>query len=335
MVKKSWVFTGIAWLLAALFFGSVLAVGSSTGWFGLKELMVGSPPPWNYQYERTWDPAAGNVEGLEITWGNGPITVRPGEGPLVTVTESAAAPLEEEQRLTLTLSGGVLRVEWDDSLLTLGALKGGEKQLVVEVPQAIAGQLEEFTCRNLAGDVTVFGLNAQEIDLFSAAGDLSLDSVSGGEARVAALSGDIQWEAGSLQGMEATSQGGGVRLGQVSAQTCRLETVTGPLLLREGQAGELSVETISGQVELYLEQRPQQAEVRSVSGDVVLGLRDNEGFLAEYSSVSGKFSSDFEGQQEKGSLLYRAGGPTLRFVTTGGDITLRRYDWQWAQAVAE
>ena len=53
-------------------------------------------------------------------------------------------------------------------------------------------------------------------------------------------------------------------------------------------------------------------------------LEENSGFAAEYSSVSGRFSSDFTGAGEKGRLLYGSGGPKLTLATTWGDIRLQR-----------
>ena len=103
-MKKRWVFTGVAGLLGALFLGCVLCVGGASGWFGLGALAAGEEPAWEHAYPTTWDPAGRPVEDLLIQWGSGPVEVRVGEGPVVTVTEYASRPLEAGEMLSLSLS---------------------------------------------------------------------------------------------------------------------------------------------------------------------------------------------------------------------------------------
>ena len=191
-MKKRWFFTGAAALLAVFFLSCVLAVGGSTGWFGLEELISDKPTDWQYDYQTTWDLSASSVDGLEITWSDGPVYVRPCEGNLITVTEYADRPLGEDERLALSSAGGALKIRWDHGLLPLGVFENLEKRLVVEVPQTVASQMEELKCVSVAGEIYVDGVTAQEIDITSAAGDLYLASVYGEKAKASTVSGDIQ-----------------------------------------------------------------------------------------------------------------------------------------------
>lgn len=156
-MKKKWAFTAAAGVLGGLFLAGVLEVGSSTGWFGLEELASPGVPSWEHSYETTWDPSQDGVEGLSIRWAVGPVSVMPGEGPLITVTEYASRPLEEGERLALSSSGGVLEVGWNGSLLPLGALQDLEKRVEVKVPPELLSQLEELSCWNISGEVSVSG----------------------------------------------------------------------------------------------------------------------------------------------------------------------------------
>ena len=156
----------------------------------------------------------------------------PGEGPLITVTEYASRSLEEGERLALSSSGGVLEVGWNGSLLPLGALQDLEKRVEVKVPPELLSQLEELSCWNISGEVSVSGAFAQELSLGSLAGDLFLTGVSGEKAAVSTVSGDIQWSQGQARELSVKSTSGAVRVVGMRAEECHLKTVTGPLEYR-------------------------------------------------------------------------------------------------------
>ena len=331
-VKKRWIFTGVAGLLAALFLGGVAAVGASTGWFGIEELASREEDSqWPYRYQTSWDPTDRGMEGLRITWGNGSISVRPTDAPLVTVTEYAARPLEESELLGLTFSGDTLEVSWDGGLLPLGAFQGWEKRVEVEVPRAVLAQLEELSCWNLSGSMTVEDVGAQKASLTSFRGDLSLSRVQCGELRLSTVSGIVQLARSTAQELSVETDSGGARIQSVQAGECRLKSVTGPVSFVESAAEELTIQTVSGPVLTRLEGCPETADLRSVSGDITLGLRENNGFDAAYSSVSGRFASDFIGAESKGALRYRQGGPQLSLTTTWGNMEIQRLTGVYAE----
>ena len=186
------------------------------------------------------------MEGLRITWGNGSISVRPTDAPLVTVTEYAARPLEESELLGLTFSGDTLEVSWDGGLLPLGAFQGWEKRVEVEVPRAVLAQLEELSCWNLSGSMTVEDVGAQKASLTSFRGDLSLSRVQCGELRLSTVSGIVQLARSAAQELSVETDSGGAGIQSVQAGECRLKSVTGPVSFVESAAVELTIQTVSG-----------------------------------------------------------------------------------------
>lgn len=323
-MKKKWAFTAAAGALGGLFLAGVLAVGGSTGWFGLKELAAPQgPPSWDYRYETTWDPAQDGVEGLSIAWGSGHVSVRPGEGPLITVTEYAGRPLKEEERLSLSSSGGVLELSWDGGLLPLSGLQTLEKRVDVEVPPELLSQLEALSCWNVSGGISVSEATAQELSLSSLSGDLFLTGVSGAQARASTVSGDIQWAQGRAGELSVETAWGAVRMSGIQAEDFRVKTVTGPVDF-QGVGNAISGETVTGALRAQLAACPREGDLRSVQGNISLTLPENQGFQVEHTSVSGRFSSDFPGAGEEGGFLYREGGPLLSFTTTSGNVDLHR-----------
>ena len=332
-MKKRWVFTGVAGLLGALFLGCVLWVGGASGWFGLGALAAGEEPAWEHAYPTTWDPAGRPVEDLLIQWGSGPVEVRVGEGPVVTVTEYASRPLEAGEMLSLSFSGGALEIAWDGGLLPLGGLQNWQKRLVVEVPQDIASQLDEFSCGNTQGDIKVNGFTAETARVSSLSGDVDLAGFNGVKVNASTVSGAVHWQGGSAQEVDVETNSGPVSLSDVTAQDCRLKTVTGRVDFAGSSALAFAVETVSGDVSTRLGACPQEADLRSAAGDITVNLEENSGFAAEYASVSGRFSSDFTGAGEKGRLLYGSGGPKLTLATTWGDMEIQRVTGVYAEMV--
>ena len=271
-MKKRWVFTGVAGLLGALFLGCVLCVGGASGWFGLGALAAGEEPAWEHAYPTTWDPAGRPVEDLLIQWGSGPVEVRVGEGPVVTVTEYASRPLEEGEMLSLSFSGGALEIAWDGGLLPLGGLQNWQKRLVVEVPQDIASQLDEFSCGNTQGDIKVNGFTAETARVSSLSGDVDLAGFNGVKVNASTVSGAIHWRGGSAQEVDVETNSGPVSLSDVTAQDCRLKTVTGRVDFAGSSALAFAVETVSGDVSTRLGACPQEADLRSAAGDITVSL---------------------------------------------------------------
>ena len=335
-MKKQWIFRGVTAALAAFFLGGTLAVGASSGWYGLEELASSGKgeDQWPYQYTSTWDPALSEVDGLNIQWGGGPVKVTPTDSPLVTVTEYASTPLEEEQQLSLSSSRGVLEITWDDGLLPLGGFSGPEKRLEIQVPRDILSQLEELSCWSLTGDVTLGPLAAEKVEVTTSLGDVSLSGVQGKSVRLTAVSGDVLLAGGTAEELFVQTDSGAMGINSMEAKKCHLKSVTGSVFYGESRAEEFTVETVTGPVLTRLENCPETADLRSVSGDITLGLRENNGFDAAYSSVSGHFSSEFAGSHSKGTLRYGKGGGKLSMTTTWGDIKLSRVTGAYAQTVS-
>ncbi|MGI6255694.1 MAG: DUF4097 family beta strand repeat-containing protein [Acutalibacter sp.] len=333
-MKKQWIFRGATAALAALFLGGTLAVGASSDWYGLEDLLVPQEGEWQYQYTSTWDPEVSQVDGLKIQWGGGPVTVTASDSPLVRVTEYASAPLEESQQLTLSSSGGTLEVAWDGGVLPLGGFLGPEKRLDIQVPREILSQLEELSCWTLTGDVTLGPLAAEELEVTTSLGNINLSGAQGETVRLSAVSGDVLLNGGTAEELFVETNSGAVSVHSMEAKKCHMKSVAGSVFYGEGNAQELTVETVTGRVTTRLDRCPESADLRSVSGDISLGLREDSGFDVAYSSVSGHFHSEFAGTQSEGGLRYGKGGGKLNLTTTWGNMELSRVTGVYAQTAS-
>ena len=160
-----------------------------------------------------------------------------------------------------------------------------------------SGRLAEVRGRTASGDVRV--ADAASVRIETASGDLDVAEVRG-EAGLKAASGDIAL--GHAAGpVDAAVVSGDLRVGSVDAGAS-LQAVSGDIELRAVATGEV--------------------EVRTVSGDVTVGVRQGSRVHVDVSTVSGDLKSDvaLDSAPETGD------GPLvdLRGRTVSGDLRVRR-----------
>lgn len=148
-----------------------------------------------------------------------------------------------------------------------------------------------------------------------------------------------------LESLKVETVNGPVNLQECSAAALKVETVSGPVDLRQfsaaalkvstvsgavqawGNGEEASLETVSGEVWFAGEFLPRKLKLNSVSGELHVTLpQDVPGFTVEYSSVSGKFHSQFpltgELSGRSGKAVYGDGGARLCMETVSGAMRL-------------
>ncbi len=328
-MKKKAIFTLITCSVAALFLICVLAVGLSENGFGLGTLFHEAQEGWDksegQSREYTWDPAETEVTGLKIDWVNGKIDVKVGSDNMIRITEqSAHGELKEDHQLKLSGSDGTLRIKWGKDLLFFNIFENRRKDLTVEVPQAVAEALEELSCSNTSGQITVSGFTAKEMNVSSTSGDVELKNLKLSEDLDAnTTSGKVSVENTALSGeVNVSTTSGEISLSSVQAEKANLDTVSGAVSYN-GSAREFDASTVSAAVRAELLSCPEEADLDSVSGCLTLVIPENSGFEVDYSSVSGNFTSDFPvtmSSGKSGRAKYSSGSASFQFSTTSGDM---------------
>lgn len=261
------------------------------------------PNPAFERYEYTVDPAG--VENLDISWVSGPVEVRAWNGETVRVTEYARAVLPEGRRLLLQAAGGTLTIRWAQELVVFGIWLH-TKHLIVELPHALAAGLGRVKCANVSGKTYLTGLCAQELVANSTSGRVELGNVT-------------------ARSLAAKSISGAVRAVDFAAQNADFGSTSGPVEAW-GSAEEVRLKSVSGPLRLALGQCPGAVALASTSGGITLTLPGEMGFSASFSSVSGRFSTDFQVEGELGGKQGRAvhgdGYAKLKLNTISGNMKL-------------
>jgi len=159
------------------------------------------------------------------------------------------------------------------------------------------GRLGEVRGKTASGDVNVPTADAVRVQ--TASGDLRIGDVAG-DADVSSASGDI-------------------RVGTVGG-TLNASVVSGDLRVAAAPLGGAAA-AVSGDIELGSVTEG-ELSVRSVSGDVTVGVRQGSRVHVDVSTVSGDLKSEFDLEEAGGD----GEGPFLdvRGKTVSGDLRLKR-----------
>lgn len=129
-----------------------------------------------------------------------------------------------------------------------------------------------------------------------------------------------------LQEVKVETVSGPVELQNFAAGHLRVETVSGAVRVW-GSVEEASLQTVSGELWFTGEKVPQRLKLNSVSGSLNVALpQGGAGFTVEYSSVSGRFTSQFpltgKLNGHDGRAVWGDGTSQVRMDTVSGALEL-------------
>lgn len=279
--------------------------------------------------------AATAIRGFQISWISGSIDIRRYGGDEINITEYSKYEIDEEDKMEITEDHGILKIKWDkrggvfsfSSLTRLITKPFFSKQLVIEIPEAVADNLERLNCSSVSSKVTVSGLQAEHIDLSSTSGGVELYDIRAQLLKSGSVSGKVTLQGISAGSLNIDSTSGSVDASDFSAGNARFETVSGSLNLAGG-ANELKCNTVSGRINADLANCPAKVNCETVSGGIHLYIPDNEGFRLRYSGLSGKMNTDFpvaiNGKSDSGTATYGNGKSDFKFGTVSGKMNVYR-----------
>lgn len=279
--------------------------------------------------------ASTTICGFQISWISGSIDIRRYGGDEINITEYSKYEIDEEDKMEITEDHGILKIKWDkrggifsfSSLTRLITKPFFSKQLVIEIPDAIADNLERLNCSSVSSKVTVSGIQAEHVDLSSTSGGVELYDIRAQLLKSGSVSGKVTLQNISTGSLNIDSTSGSVDASDFSAGNARFETVSGSLNLAGG-ANELKCNTVSGRINADLANCPAKVNCETVSGGIHLYIPDNEGFRLRYSGLSGKMNTDFpvniNGKSESGTATYGNGKSDFKFGTVSGKMNVYR-----------
>lgn len=277
------------------------------------------------------------ITGFDISWISGPIDIRSYDGSDINITEYSKTELAEEDKMHIFEENGILKIKWNKNegksvLNTITRFIGKpflSKHLVVEIPQNIANQLTSLKCNGVSSKISVSSLSADDMRINSTSGMLKLEGISSKNIDASTVSGAINLTGVSSGRIKASSTSSSLKTEGVSVGDANFSTVSGSVHFF-GAATILSASTVSGGIKADIANTPDSIKFDSISGGVKIWLHDSKGFTAKYSSMSGKFETEFpvsfteSSKKKNGQATFGDGSSMFDLSTMSGSIRIYR-----------
>lgn len=243
--------------------------------------------------------SAEGVTALSVDWLNGSVELLPSSDGLFHVEESASRTCDDAELLHMRIANGVLSVKYAKSGTSILHLT---KALTVRVPQ---GLLERLDVDTVSADIRDSGVSAPEAEL---------QTVSGG----------IQVSDASIKTLTLGTVSGGIRADNVLCNDITASSTSGSISL-VGDTEEIALDSVSGDLTFeVLAKAPRSIRTESTSGNIKLCLPASVGFTAQFSSVSGDFSSDLAASKNNNIYTAGDGGIEIHASTVSGDLKIQK-----------
>lgn len=284
----------------------------------------------HYSYEDVQEQP--RIRGLKISWISGPIEIISYDGNEIDITEYCHYDLKEDEKMEILESDGILQIKWDRrggifSLSSLTRMIGKpffSKHLLVKVPYRLAQDFQVLNCSSVSGKVYIDGFTGGEFDISSTSGSLDVSRVTVTKLKMESVSGAVRLSGVACDKLKASSTSGSVKAEDISTKESDFDTVSGSIYF-SGPTNYLKANTVSGGVRAELAACPDKLVLDSISGSLKISLPDNDGFTVKYSSMSGKFRSEFPvvgASGKSGTAVYNSGAAKFKFSTLSGGMHL-------------
>ena len=344
-LKTIRVVTVICWVVIfAIFLGLVgwfitgTVFGARPGWvdrnmpfrigIGGTEILSG---PFNIAGTNTADPAG--ISSINVDWVSGEIVLRPHDGNNIEITELSQRTLRDNERMSVTVSGDTLEIEFLDRRVANRIGRMPSKNLEILVPRTLSDDLDSLDINSVSGHVDVYGMSITDIDISTTSAGISLSNIISVTTELSSMSGiaDISYSssttldigtvsgrvsaAGAFNTANLRSTSGNISLNNTTVQSnADIDTTSGTVEL-SGAFYSVSTSSTSGRVSIRSIILPSSIGVDTVSGAITVTIPDEGSITVRHSSVSGRFNSVIP-------VLLQNRGAQFSFSTVSGNVNI-------------
>ncbi|MCL2353056.1 MAG: DUF4097 domain-containing protein [Defluviitaleaceae bacterium] len=294
-----------------------------------------------------------NIHTIDIDWTAGAIYVRRHQGNEIIVTELTQRELRDREEMYVSTSGGVLSIRYTQRGGINIGINNLSKRLEVLVPYSMAGDFQGFRINNTSGRVIISDIGADNFSIRTNSGRIELHNITATTFSATTTSGRVEvfniyaedistrTNSGRIEmrdiisnQLSATTTSGRIELFTVEAEDINLRTNSGMIRASDTDAGSITTQTSSGRHELfgsfgYVNARsnsgrleivsdivPSHITARATSGRIDVTVPNQEPIAVQYSTSSGRFSSEIP------TIAHSGANAQFNLSTSSGRISI-------------
>ncbi|MBO6055215.1 MAG: DUF4097 family beta strand repeat protein [Oscillospiraceae bacterium] len=273
-------------------------------------------------YESRLD--ASGLDAIEIDWPRGEVLVVADEqGSEIRMVEKRP---EDAQAMSFETPGRTLRIR----CASPGVHLQKNKDLEVHLPISFSDRFTLLSLRTVSADVDLHDFQVHTLNLSTTSGDITARNLTAGSFSAAGASSDMELSL-DAQDMDLKTNSGDIELRSAAGGSAAIRTVSGDMdiagnyrslhlqtvsgdLSFDGSCEEISAGSVSGEVELDLQDWPVQIQTFTTSGDVDIEVPSGRECAVQFHSVSGTLRTSGIRNPMPGN-----GTPEIQIRTVSGD----------------
>jgi len=303
------------------FFGSGINIG------GLESLSG------SFEVDGVYSSGVENLHSINIDWVAGLVTVKAHDGNDIQISEYAQRSLNDDEKLYMGASGGVLTIRYSDRSINLRSAIMPQKRLEVLIPRSMAGNLTKLSVDSVSGNVNIDEMSPGTLKVDTTSGDITLLNISSRELIIDSISGSISLSQITSDGIKMDTTSGSVTVNSARAGVIEMDSISGDFRVTDSSAGLIDADTtsgglslsgafdriiadsLSGNISVVSTTVPSSLKADTTSGNTTVTVPDEGAVTVNYSSTSGRFSSEVP-------VILQGRGAQFEFSSLSGDIKI-------------
>jgi len=258
-----------------------------------------------------------NIDSLSIDWTSGAVYIGTHSGNEIQITEFARRNLRDGQELSLNTDGGTLSIYFTENMhrFSIGFNNMPTKQLEVLIPYTLSDNFDRFHVSTISGRVLVSDIGADDFNVSTTSGRIELRDITAAQVNASTTSGRIELTDIEAEEVQLRTVSGRIEARRTEADSLRTNTTSGRHEL-SGDFGYVNARSVSGRIEITSTSVPESLTARASSGRISITVPNEGAITVQYSTGSGRFSSQMPITTHGGA------GAQFDLSTTSGRIEI-------------
>lgn len=290
-----------------VFLFCVLIYASKTK-FGMEALVYSES---YYTEEASYTQEIDDIYNIDISWLAGDVTVSTYSGDVIKVVESTSSDLSSNEKLLAEIQDETYQIEWSMDYNAFDSdFPSYTKSLEVYIPEDM--EIEQLTVNGRSSDVSVNDIFAEYVKIQATSGEITCDNIITENLVISQVEGNAVVNDCYAYELKVSTLSGDMEIKNSTGLSTDLDTTSGEITM-EDYFQELTVMSVTGDVNLITKMNFTSIDINSVSGNINLSVPTNTSATMEYETYDGEISTFMT---EVDEYTYTAGNATSTSVST-------------------